>query len=281
MRTSFYRILLSILTALFFSASISGYTFAQNAPAEVGVFDSYEVAPGATVQVPVSIRGVEGLYGVDVTLTFDPARVQVQDADAAMEGVQAALGNFLDPGLLLFNIVDNQAGTVRFTMAQYNPSEPKSGSGILLVITFSGVTPGESPLTVSAVSLSNREGEEIPSQGVNGSLVVNEGAPTQAATFPVVLQPTGLVVLKTFTPTPTYAPVPTATPQPTSTPVLSAPASSGQELTAQSETSPTNAASTPFLVRNWWIVLLLLLVVGLLGFFGYKKISRESKGNGS
>ena len=281
MRTSFYRILFSILTALVLSAAISGHTFAQNTPAEVGVFDSYEVAPGATVQVPVSIRGVADLYGVDVTLTFDPARVQVQDADAAMEGVQAGLGNFLDPGLLLFNIVDNQAGTVRFTMAQYNPSEAKSGSGILLVITFSGVTPGESPLTISALSLSNREGEEIPSQGVNGSLVVNAGAPTQAATFPVVLQPTGLVVLKTFTPTPTYTSVPTATPQPTGTPVLSAPASSGQELTAQSETSPITATSTPFLVRNWWIVLLLLLVVVLLGFFGYKKISRESKGNGS
>ncbi len=281
MRNSSYWITVSILIALFLSGSIFGSTFAQSSPAEVGVFDSYEVAPGATVQVPVSIRGVDGLYGVDFTLTFDPDRVQVEDADAAMEGVQAALGNFLDPGLLLFNIADNQAGTLHFTMAQYNPSEAKSGSGILLVITFTGIAPGESPLTMSAVSLSNREGEEIPSRGVNSSLVINEGAPTQAATFPVVLQPTGLVVLKTFTPTPTYTPVPTATPQPTSTSALSATDTSGEALTQQGETSSSNATSTPFLVRNWWLVLLLLLVVILFGYFGYKKISHESKGNGS
>lgn len=243
----------------------TGFVYAQDSTPEVGVFESIEVAPGETVQVPISIRNVKDLYGVDITLKFDPALVQVEDADPSASGIQAALGEFLDPGLLLFNTADNDAGTYHFVMAQYNPSEPKSGEGILLVITFKGINEGVTDLTVSALTLASSEGVEIPSSGMNSSLTVRAGAPVQAATIPVV-QSTALVVLKTFTPVPTDTPVPTVAPTSVIEPT--------GELLETGNTVKTPQAGSKgedvpgfWLVNNWWIVLILLFVVIAAGLY--------------
>jgi len=61
------------------------------------------------VQVAVSVWGIEELYAVDFALAFDPAVVQLADADENLPGIQAGLGTFLDPGLLLFNDADSQS----------------------------------------------------------------------------------------------------------------------------------------------------------------------------
>jgi hypothetical protein len=213
---------------------------------------------------------------VDITLRFDPTIIRVQDIDPVMDGIQSGLGKFLDPGLLLFNYADNQSGMLQFAMAQYSPSEAKSGSGILLVVTFEGVAAGESALEMSEVSLATREGEEIVSKAVSNTLIVLQGAPTQSSTYPVELQPTGLLVIETYTPVPTITPYPTAT----STQSMMAPIQSNQSVGGQSaDPSADLELKTPFLVRNWWILVLLLATVLLGGVFGYRKISQENKGS--
>lgn len=265
-----------ILLLILLSAPVN-LSFAQSDVAEVGVFESFQVAPGEFVQVPISIRGVQGLYGVDFTLRFDPTIIRVQDIDAAMDGIQSALGKFLDPGLLLFNYADNQSGMLQFAMAQYSPSEAKSGSGILLVVTFEGVTAGESALEMSEVSLATREGDEISAKAVSNKLVVVQGAPTQSSTYPVELQPAGLVVIETFTPVPTITPLPTAkSTQSTIEPIQSDQSDDGQSA----DPSIDPELDKPFLVRNWWILVFLLATVLFVGFFGYRKISQEHNGSG-
>ena len=69
----------SLLLVLGLMLTIVHPVLAQDTPAEVGVFDPIEVAPGEVVQVPISIRNVLDLYGVDLTIEFDPALVQVED----------------------------------------------------------------------------------------------------------------------------------------------------------------------------------------------------------
>ena len=279
MRRQYYRILLISALSFLLLYVFSDQALAQNGAAEVGVFEPFQVSPGSTVQVPVSIKGVEGLYGVDFTLKFDPEIIQIQDIDPTMDGIQSSLGDFLDPGLLLFNTADNEAGLLRFTMAQYNPSEPKSGSGNLLVITFKGVATGESPLEIIEVSLSTREGEEIASKSVSGSVLVKNDAPTQAVTYAVVSQPTSLVMLNTFTPTATYTAVPTATPRPIMTSSLSAEQPETGGVLIEQNTVNENGTGVPFLVENWWLLPVLLLVVVVIGIFGYRKITRDNKGS--
>jgi hypothetical protein len=280
-----YTFLLIVLLLLSFSSLAS----AQNTPADVGVFESPQVAPGAVVQVPVSVRNVTGLYGMDVSRVFDPAVVQVEDSNPSSSGIQVGLGTFLDPGLLLYNQVDNQAGTIRFAMSQVNPSEAKSGQGILLVVTFSGVKEGQSPLDFTSIMLGNRDGVEIPSQAVNSALLVKAGAPTQAATYPVADE-TGIIVVNTLTPTPIPSPteIPTETPVPTLAEAVQSPTTAmAAGTTQQAVQSPTVAATAPaedasqpgyFLVENWWILLILLAaVIGAAVYYFKTKKTGESK----
>lgn len=273
-RSFSYKSLLLLLTlcAVF---SLTSLVNAQSGTAELGVFESYKVAPGSVIQVPISIRNVKDLYAIDFSLKFDPALLQVVDADPNTDGIQSSLGDFLDPGLLLYNLADNTAGTIHFVMSQYNPSEAKSGKGNILIVSFKGMAEGESPLEITSVTLSTREGIEIPCNGYNSNLVINAAAPTQAATIAVV-QPTGLIVVHTFTPTPTatITPIPSATPTPGKTSV--------ETKQPAGPTSTIDETEKPgyFLVENWWILLVLLVIViaTVLYLFVIKKNLNKKKG---
>jgi hypothetical protein len=267
----------SLILLLTFCAALglTSFVSAQSGTAELGVFESYKVAPGSVIQIPVAIRNVKDLYAVDFTLKYDPALLQVVDADLNIDGIQSSLGDFLDPGLLLYNLADNTAGTIRFVMSQYNPSEAKSGKGNILIISFKGLAEGESPLEISSVTLSTREGVSIPCNGYNSTLSINATAPTQASTM-VVVQPTGLIVVHTLTPTltATITPLPSATPTPGITIVDNEPT---KEITRLDEDHDNSGY---FLVENWWILLILLVIVIsiILYLFVIRKYLNKKKG---
>ena len=122
-----------------------------------------EVPVGQTVPLPVSVADIQDLYGIDFHLRFDPAVVQVADADPSTNGVQVAEGDFLSADFVARNEVDNQAGTIDYAVMQVNPNEPKSGGGTLLTIRFQGVGAGRtSQLEVEAIILTTRDGDVIP-----------------------------------------------------------------------------------------------------------------------
>lgn len=260
--------------------------------ASLGIFEPFQMAPDQQIEVPVTVSNVQDLYALDITLEFDPALVQVEDSDPSTPGIQAALGNFLDPGLLLFNTADNEKGTVHLAMSQYNPSEAKSGEGIVLVIHFKAVKEGISPLTLSNVQLATREGTEIPSEGVNSTLTILSDAPTQAATYPVA-DTQGMIVVATLTPvlsnTPT--PSPTALTLSTATPTAITPKVAAAKITPteiktteQESTAETAAkrekSSQPqsyFLVDHWWIVLIILILVAVVAYSLYRSSNNSSK----
>lgn len=256
----------TLFFAITFFLLISFPTFAaaQGGTAQVGVIDPAQVPLGASIQVPVSVDNVKDLYALDITMKFDPTIVQVEDADPGNPGTQIALGEFLDPGLLLFNVADNEAGTIRFAMSQYNPSEGKSGKGVVLVITFTGKAEGETELSVTEIVLSDKNGVEIPAEGVDATLVISAGAATQAATYPVV-EATGMIVLSTHTPTP----VPTETPIPTVAPTKSAEIVPTTAPVVVEDGTVSSERSGTFLANNWWIVLILLVVVIAVGVYSF------------
>ena len=203
---------------------------AQNS-AQVGIFQAYEIQPGARVEIPIEIRNVQDLYAVDLEIHFDPRILTFEDADPQMDGIQPALGTFLDAGMVLYNTVDPEAGIIKFVMTQVNPSEPKSGSGVLIVLYAVGAAEGESTLEVVRADLSTREGIAIPSELVENSVKVAASAPEIQATPIPVQNPTSVIVIPTLTPTvaiPTEVPLPTSTaaiptemPLPTSTTTIS------------------------------------------------------------
>ncbi|MFQ6101336.1 MAG: LysM peptidoglycan-binding domain-containing protein [Anaerolineae bacterium] len=189
----------------------AGYGLAQDTTVIIDP-QSSEVAVGATTEVHVRIENVTDLYGAEVHLTFDPALLEVVDADSDMAGVQIQSGTFLSPDFTAQNRVDQEAGSIDFAVAQSPPHEPVSGSGVLATITFQGQAAGTSALNFSTtqpsppVILSDQDGGTITADAQGGSVNVTGGeTPTPTAT------PT-----PEDTPTPTPTPEDTATPTPTS-----------------------------------------------------------------
>ena len=178
-----------------------------------------EVPVGQTVPLPVSVADIQDLYGIYFHLRFDPAVVQVADADPSTSGVQVAEGDFLSADYVAQNEVDNQAGTIDYAVTQVNPSEPRSGGGTLLIIRFQGVGAGRtSQLEVEDIVLTTRDGDVIPVTVMDKEIRVKDAPPTG----------------DTATPSPTSGP-PAAPPSVTATP----------QSPALGDTPPPAFTSTP------------------------------------
>jgi hypothetical protein len=262
----------------------------------VGFFEDVEIQPGGRVEVPVQIEDVRDLYAIDIEIHFDPQVIKIEDADPRTEGVQPALGTFLDAGLTLFNSADNEAGVIRFVMSQMNPSEPKSGDGIILVLYVVGAAEGESDLDITILDLSTRAGEAISAQSVDGKVTVSETAVPQESTPIPVQDPTSIVFVPTSQPTERPEPTPTSQPteRPEPTPTKTATLAAEETEPQASQTLETLAgateekdAGTPptpagesesgqqnaegqtgfSLVRHWWVVALVLAIAIGLGIY--------------
>jgi hypothetical protein len=209
---------------------------AQTAPVIVRVSPaSVQVAAGETVDIAVEAFEVQNLYAFDVTLAFDPQVVEAVDVDPGQPGIQVAQGLFLDPGFAVINAADNAAGSVHFVMTQLNPSEPKSGTGALIVVKLRGKKAGSSSaLTVQNQVLARRDGSTVASSTATGQVEVVSGTappstpmPTQGAGTPMALatpepttvQPTAAPATATSGPVPTAVPSATAIAAPSATPV--------------------------------------------------------------
>jgi hypothetical protein len=278
------KIILIITLLILILLPINAVVAQTGEDARIGIFEDFEIQPGGRVEVPVEVRGVENLYAIDLEIRFDPAVITIEDANLDKPGVQPAFGTFLDPGMALFNEVDNEAGIVRFVMTQVNPSEGKSGDGIVLVLYCRGITEGESEITMMTVDISTRAGELIPSEPVNAIIVVDAEAQEKEVT-PIPVQETQtLEIISTAQPT-------EITPSPTATSTMDPKAE--KEPTEVSEVIPTdtpkqeqeirepvptlakdesqaNTQSGFSLLNNWWIVLVVIVLAGGLAIYLWK-----------
>ena len=135
MSRCYKQLLLGIALFLFLILAAPLPVWSQNTAVVLQVAPSTaEIGVDEIIDVAVEVRDVSGLYGFDITVGYDPAVVEVVDFDPDLEGIQVALGLFLDPGFVIFNQADNSLGQLRLVMTQLNPSEAKSGTGNLLVI---------------------------------------------------------------------------------------------------------------------------------------------------
>jgi len=180
---------------------------------------SREVDVGATTTVDIRIQNVTGLYGGEVHLTFDPAVLEVVDADTGAGGVQIQPGTFLQADFVAQNVVDQAAGKIDFAISQRPPNEAVSGSGVFATVTFQGKASGTSAISFVNTILSTQGAEAISHSTQNGSVVVSGVTATPTETLVPTDTPTPTdEPAPTDTPTPTDAPAATDTPTPTNTP---------------------------------------------------------------
>ncbi len=272
-----------ILTALLLAGWMlapSGVVFGQtSSPAQIGIFHSFTIRPEARVEVPIEIRGVDGLYALDISVHFDPTILQAVGVDPASQGIQMALGNFLDPGLVLFNTVDNVKGEAHFVMTQFAPSEPKSGNGVLLVMYFKGLKEGEAKITLADVQLSTRDGLAIPASMVDAKIKVDKNAPAAVFTPIPVHDATKMIQIPTMGVTPQVdkTVAPTATPSMEKATLVEKTATEIEPIQVETNQSTTGEALGYFMLGNWWIPLVLLLLVIAAGVYLLMTMKRQHK----
>jgi LysM repeat protein len=156
-----------------------------------------EIVVGNKTTVDIRVENVSDLFGVEVHLTFDPALLEVEDADAGKAGVQIEPGSFINPYFTAQNVVDQGAGKIDYSVSQGPSDTAVSGSGVVATITFEGESAGTSALNITSVVLAAPGGVPISSAKQGGSVTVTPNV--------------------TATPTPTSTPSVTSTPGPTST----------------------------------------------------------------
>ena len=119
------------------------------------------LAAGASLDIAIMIQDVTDLYGFDLEVHFRPNTLSVSDVQ---------LGGFLAPGIPIGPTIDN--GIIHFANTQTRPSEPKSGSGDLMVITVKALEDIDKVyLFITSATLSDRDSGLIPCRIINSGMV--------------------------------------------------------------------------------------------------------------
>jgi hypothetical protein len=162
--------------------SLGDTSIHQDEPRAVVRLDPADsVSPGLGLAVPIdmAIANATDVFGYALYLEFDPAMVQVVDADPrpTAPGVQLRLGEFIDPtGMsVVHNNVDNERGVIELAVSATYPSSGSSGDGVLASADFRTIAPGTSRLHFEEVVLYKDafpELEPIPVTWEGGTLTV-------------------------------------------------------------------------------------------------------------
>ncbi len=158
---------------------------------------------GETATVEVWADGVGGVNMLSLEVTFDPARVQMVDADPAAEGTQASPGDLME--FVLENRVEGDRLIYR---ASVQPGAAAKDIGVLVSLTFRGAAAGIAILQLGNVIAQDADGNPVPVDTLsNGLVTVGEAAslPAEEQPPPVAETP----VPPALTPTPPVVVLPT------------------------------------------------------------------------
>ena len=166
---------------------------------------SATVPVDALLDLDIGVSDVVGLQALQMEITFNPAVLQVVDADPVLTGVQIVPGDIFPQDTPLFNIASNVLGTCEYSIVRF-ASLPFSGDGTIATIPFQAIAVGSSPITITALIMQDGVGD-IPVTVSGATInVVAAGDETPTATATHTAAPTA---------TETASPSPTATATPT------------------------------------------------------------------
>jgi hypothetical protein len=136
------------------------------------------LAPGKVGLLELRVDNIVQLAGVEMSLTYDPALLEVVDADPATEGTQIAHGDFLSADFVVRNAADLATGTVDYAIACMPLDKAVSGSGVLAQITFRALAEGETLVTIRSALLADMQQQPIPIETESSVVVVGRTGPS-------------------------------------------------------------------------------------------------------
>jgi hypothetical protein len=135
------------------------------------------MAPGDTGTLEIRVENVHQLAGAEVHLTFDPALLEVIDADPSTEGEQIAHGDFLSPDFVAQNIARPGDGTIDYAIASIPVDKAVGGSGVLARISFHALSEGETLVTIRSMLLADPRGQPIETDADSSLIVISRPGP--------------------------------------------------------------------------------------------------------
>lgn len=139
------------------------------------------VTAGSVFTVNVRAEQVGNLYGIDATVRYDPAILEVTMVSAG--SWWASLNPYV-----VTNQIDNVGGQVRYAASLTSPTPSLNGSGNLVAITFRAKSQGSTPLWFSALKLVDAAAQVIPVTYADGQVTVGSAQGTATLTGLVLLE---------------------------------------------------------------------------------------------
>ena len=154
-------------------------TKAQSSTPTVSVSTSNSsAAVGQTITVNVVISNVQSLYGIDLTLDWNTAVLQLESNQSFIGVETNSQGILHNPTLVVQDAASQQTGEYDLIATSENPAAAFSGSGTIGTLTFKAIASGQSSLAVSS-TLAQYEGVDQTAEPITHndvSSVVNVGS---------------------------------------------------------------------------------------------------------
>jgi len=157
-RMKLARPTLRAVSLVLFLAGTAGFLRAQTTVQLAPL--SVTVAPGAVVDVAVSISGVSGLFASHITVAFDTTVLQYT-------GVTG--GSFMPAGSFFEGLISATLLTVDQSVLD---KPPAAGSGTLFTMHFTSLKVGSSSLTFQSVDLRDTLNQQLISTNTGGVVTV-------------------------------------------------------------------------------------------------------------
>lgn len=133
---------------------------------------------GQPFDFDIYVEDIVDLWAGDVRLSFDPAIVQIVDADPDAEGIQIViLDDFLTANFVLRKNGDNETGAIWYAATHLNtPSgnEPASGSGALARVTLEPLQAGSFMMVFTYHLLNDVDGFEIKATAADCPVTITD-----------------------------------------------------------------------------------------------------------
>jgi len=139
-----------------------------------------DLAPGDVGTLDIRVENVVQLAGAEVHVIFDPALLEVVDADPSLEGIQIAHGDLLSPDFVVQNVADTATGTVDYAIVCIPVDKAVSGSGVLARITFHALAEGETLVNIRSTLLADMQGQPIEVETGSSVVAVSRPGPSSA-----------------------------------------------------------------------------------------------------
>ncbi len=139
----------------------------------LGFWPGFSFLPvGGATEVQVRATSFVGLYGCQMEVHYDPATLEVQDADPNTEGIQVSAGDVFVGArtFVAVNTVDPQAGIIRFAAALLDPAPPIHGSATLMRVRFKALRPGPTMIRFGEVILVDVGAQVIHARLADGGM---------------------------------------------------------------------------------------------------------------